>query len=85
MYLLHFEGNEIFSWGTGENGRLGTVSSDQGRGPGGMCLPRPQAIFGSLHLVSDVTCRHWHTMVVAGKHTSKHKMLNQCWFGSGST
>ena len=28
-------------------------------------LPKP--IFGSLHAVIDLACRHWHTIIVAGE------------------
>ncbi|XP_066280526.1 serine/threonine-protein kinase Nek9-like isoform X2 [Branchiostoma lanceolatum] len=62
--------NMIYSWGNGEDGRLG-VTSDRGeKGPKGLhpsSVSRPRPIFGSLHLASDVSCRHWNTIMVVEK------------------
>ncbi|XP_041355037.1 serine/threonine-protein kinase Nek9-like isoform X2 [Gigantopelta aegis] len=62
--------NQIYSFGNGESGRLGAVF-EQGKGPNGQCTARPRAIFGSLHLVASISCRHWNTLLIA------EKILNQ--------
>ena len=59
--------NQIYSWGQSENGRLGTLSRGEGRGPNGSCFALPRTIFGSLHVVSDVSSRYWNTILVAEK------------------
>ncbi|XP_062587241.1 serine/threonine-protein kinase Nek9-like isoform X2 [Saccostrea cucullata] len=63
--------NQVFSWGNGDNGRLGAVFSDKLKGPNNKssCLPRP--IFGSLYSVSNLSSHHWHTIIIA------EKILNQ--------
>ena len=43
------------------------LAKDQGRGPGSQCFALPHTIFGSLHNVSDVSSKHWHTVIVAGE------------------
>ncbi|BFZ01979.1 hypothetical protein BsWGS_05018 [Bradybaena similaris] len=63
--------NHIYSWGNGESGRLGGEFTDQGSGPNGMCTAIPRPIFGSLHVVSCLSCCHWHTLIIA------EKVLNQ--------
>ncbi|XP_012945754.1 serine/threonine-protein kinase Nek9 [Aplysia californica] len=63
--------NQIYSWGNGESGRLGANFTDQGIGPNSMCTAFPRPIFGSMHLVSCMSCRHWNTLIIA------EKVLNQ--------
>ncbi|CAL1543886.1 unnamed protein product, partial [Lymnaea stagnalis] len=63
--------NQIYSWGNGESGRLGGMFTDQGIGPNGMCTALPRPIFGSMHVVSCLSCRHWNTLIIA------EKVLNQ--------
>ncbi|GFS25216.1 serine/threonine-protein kinase Nek9-like [Elysia marginata] len=63
--------NQIYSWGNGESGRLGGTFSDQGTGPNKACTALPRPIFGSMHDVSSVSCRHWNTLIIA------EKVLNQ--------
>lgn len=53
--------NEVFTWGSGENGRLG-ISPGQLGGKLNSAVPRP--IFGSLHKVATLKCRHWHTILL---------------------
>ncbi|XP_070576685.1 serine/threonine-protein kinase Nek9-like [Ptychodera flava] len=59
--------NYIYSFGKTENGRLG-LDIDIGvtnRKKGAICSPRP--IFGALHVVPDLSCCHWHTILVVEK------------------
>ena len=58
--------NKIYTWGLSESGRLGMTTSDKGRGPGSHCFALPRPIFGSLHNVSDLSAKHWHSIIVAG-------------------
>lgn len=53
--------NQVFSWGSGENGRLGISPGVLG-GKSSSAVPRP--IFGSLHKVATLSCRHWHTIIL---------------------
>ena len=53
--------NQVFSWGLGENGRLGINPSFLS---GKSCSAVPKAIFGSLHKVASLKCRHWHTIIL---------------------
>ena len=53
--------NQVFSWGSGENGRLGISPGVLG-GKSSSAVPRP--IFGSLHKVASLSCRHWHTIIL---------------------
>ena len=53
--------NLVFSWGCSKNGRLGlepSIGND-----GNVCLPK--TIFGSLHLVSEMSARHWNSIIIA--------------------
>ncbi|ELT98382.1 hypothetical protein CAPTEDRAFT_123860, partial [Capitella teleta] len=59
--------NLIYSCGFSENGRLGFAAGETGKGPGGNCVSLPRPIFGSLHAVSDLYCRHWNSILVAEK------------------
>ncbi|CAC5374051.1 NEK9 [Mytilus coruscus] len=61
--------NEVYSWGNGENGRLG--AKYDGKGPNSMCTAFPRPVFGSLHDVPNLAARHWHTIIIA------EKVLNQ--------
>lgn len=56
--------NQIFAWGNGGNGRLGMPATDRGFGTD-ICTSWPRPIFGSLHNVSDLSCRGWHTILIA--------------------
>ncbi|XP_013095073.2 serine/threonine-protein kinase Nek9-like isoform X2 [Biomphalaria glabrata] len=63
--------NHVYSWGNGDSGRLGGMFSEQGSGPKAMCTAIPRPIFGSMHVVSCLSCRHWNTLIIA------EKVLNQ--------
>ncbi|XP_048735252.1 serine/threonine-protein kinase Nek9-like isoform X2 [Ostrea edulis] len=63
--------NQVFSWGNGDNGRLGAVFSDQLKGPNNKSTCLPRAIFGSLYSVCNLASHHWHAIVIA------EKILNQ--------
>lgn len=55
--------NQIFSWGNRKNGRLGIdsdVPEDQLNS-----MPFPKPIFGSLHLVSDMSSCYWNSIIIA--------------------
>ncbi|XP_051879694.1 serine/threonine-protein kinase Nek9 isoform X3 [Pristis pectinata] len=56
--------NQIFAWGNGGNGRLGMTVAERGFGSE-ICTSWPRPIFGSLHNVSDLSCRGWHTILIA--------------------
>ena len=59
--------NKIYSWGRGDNGRLGVLTDSLTRAKGGIaCTAVPRPIFGALHVVSGVSCRHWNSLIVAG-------------------
>lgn len=61
--------NQVYSWGRGDNGSLGipmaNIKKTTKDGIPVTSLPKP--IFGSLHAVTDLACRHWHTIIVAGE------------------
>ncbi|XP_033731187.1 serine/threonine-protein kinase Nek9-like, partial [Pecten maximus] len=63
--------SQVYSWGNGANGTLGAEFLDQGKGPNSQSISLPRTIFGSLHLVSNLSARHWHTIAIA------EKVLNQ--------
>ena len=69
--LLHifFSENKVYSWGRGDNGSLGIpVSHMTKKNKDNVpvtSLPKP--IFGSLHTVTSLSCRYWHTIIVAGE------------------
>ena len=54
--------NQLFSWGSGKNGRLGIQLA---AGKSSCSTPKP--IFGSLHKVASLSCRHWSTIILAEK------------------
>ncbi|XP_021346577.1 serine/threonine-protein kinase Nek9-like isoform X2 [Mizuhopecten yessoensis] len=63
--------SQVYSWGNGANGTLGAEFLDQGKGPNSQSISLPRTLFGSLHLVSHLSARHWHTIAIA------EKVLNQ--------
>ena len=65
---VSFSDNQIYSWGRGDNGRLGIFTDTLSRTRGGIpCTAMPRPIFGSLQLVSHLSCVHWNSIIVAGK------------------
>ncbi|XP_042202201.1 serine/threonine-protein kinase Nek9 [Callorhinchus milii] len=56
--------NQIFAWGNGGNGRLGMTATEKGFGSE-ICTSWPRPIFGTLHNVCDLSCRDWHTILIA--------------------
>src|SRR6218665_1226067 len=76
----------IYSWGLAEDGRLGSAPSpDQGRGPNSQCFSFPRPIFGSLHVLSDVACSHWNTIMVAGRPIAAVRLIHSGYFYSASS
>ncbi|KAL9953867.1 hypothetical protein ACROYT_G041340 [Oculina patagonica] len=58
--------NQIYSWGRGDNGRLGVLTDSLVRAKGGIpCTAVPRPIFGALHVLSCVACRNWNSLIVA--------------------
>ena len=59
----------MYSWGLAENGRLGSIHGDKSlrETAAGQCSSIPRTIFGSLHVVSDISSHYWHTILVAEK------------------
>ncbi|XP_028398483.1 serine/threonine-protein kinase Nek9-like isoform X3 [Dendronephthya gigantea] len=61
--------NHVYSWGRGDNGSLGIPVASLGKktkdGIPVTSLPKP--IFGSLHAVTSLACRYWHTIIVADR------------------
>ncbi len=53
--------NLVFSWGCSKNGRLGIETSVGNET--NVCIPKP--LFGSLHLVSEMSARHWNSIIIA--------------------
>ncbi|XP_040268296.1 serine/threonine-protein kinase Nek9 isoform X1 [Bufo bufo] len=58
--------NHIFAWGNGGNGRLAMTPNERPQGPD-ICTSWPRPIFGSLHHVTDLSCRGWHTILIVEK------------------
>ncbi|XP_074654036.1 serine/threonine-protein kinase Nek9-like [Tubulanus polymorphus] len=56
--------SQVYSFGCGDDGRLGMEVRD---GPRSNCIAFPRAIFGALHHVSDISSKHWHTIIIAEK------------------
>ena len=54
--------NHLYSWGSGKNGRLGIQLT-----AGKTTCSTPTPIFGSLHKVASLSCRHWNTIILAEK------------------
>ncbi|CAH1792116.1 unnamed protein product [Owenia fusiformis] len=75
--------NQIYSFGNNENGRLGFALSDQGRGPNGKSFAKPKPIFGSLHFVPDLACKHWNTLIVAEQVLNQKTIRSPNTSGSG--
>ena len=66
MVFHFFSDNQIYSWGRGDNGRLGVLTDSLMRAKGGIpCTAVPRPIFGALHVLSCVACRHWNSLIVA--------------------
>jgi hypothetical protein len=58
--------NHIFSFGNRKDGRLGLESGNIDLETNTLCcLPKP--IFGSLHLVSDMSSKGWNSIIIAEK------------------
>ena len=64
--------NQIFSWGNGEDGRLGLTLSN---GINRCCSPKP--IFGSLHKVVSMAARSWSTIILAERVLSSKVILTK--------
>ena len=54
--------NQLFSWGSAENGRLGFQVA-----AGKKSSSSPKPIFGSLHKVASLSSRYWSTIILAEK------------------
>ena len=68
LWFFSYTDNQIYSWGRGDNGRLGVLTDSLVRAKGGIpCTAVPRPIFGALHVLSCVACRHWNSLIVAGK------------------
>ncbi|XP_072166539.1 serine/threonine-protein kinase Nek9-like [Diadema setosum] len=57
--------NLIFSFGNVDSGRLGHGDELTATVRKKSATPRP--VFGSLHMVSGLSCRHWHTVIIVEK------------------
>lgn len=58
--------NQIYSWGRGDNGRLGVLTDSLMRAKGGIpCTAVPRPIFGALHVLSCIACKHWNSIIIA--------------------
>ncbi|XP_074632365.1 serine/threonine-protein kinase Nek9-like isoform X1 [Acropora palmata] len=58
--------NQIYSWGRGDNGRLGVLTDSLMRAKGGIpCTAVPRPIFGALHILSCIACTHWNSIIIA--------------------
>ena len=66
--LMFLVDNMIYSWGKGDNGRLGLDTLTLSRQKGGVVMvSSPRPIFGALHVVSSLSSRHWNSILVVGK------------------
>ncbi|ESO90141.1 hypothetical protein LOTGIDRAFT_123879, partial [Lottia gigantea] len=63
--------NQIYSWGHGENGKLGAIFKEHGQKSSVKCTALPRPIFGSLHVVPCLSSYHWNNIIIA------EKVLNQ--------
>ncbi|KAK6181203.1 hypothetical protein SNE40_009113 [Patella caerulea] len=63
--------SQLYSWGNGENGKLGAIFKEQGKKTSTKCTSLPRPIFGSLHVVPYLSSHHWNTIIIA------EKVLNQ--------
>ncbi|XP_066935662.1 serine/threonine-protein kinase Nek9-like [Clytia hemisphaerica] len=77
--------SQIFSWGSAKNGRLGIQLA-----AGKSLCSTPKPIFGSLHKVASLSCRHWNTIILAEKlidskliHTKELSMTEEGFGGQG--
>ncbi|XP_038075456.1 serine/threonine-protein kinase Nek9-like [Patiria miniata] len=59
--------NQIYSFGNVDSGRLGIPVDPSLTHRKKMAVPTPKPIFGALHFVSDISCRHWHCIVIVEK------------------
>ncbi|PAA73005.1 hypothetical protein BOX15_Mlig022512g1 [Macrostomum lignano] len=62
--------NHIYSWGRADNGRLGIELQaasllNMNKASASACVSTPRPMFGSLHLVADISSRHWHSLMIA--------------------
>jgi alpha-tubulin suppressor-like RCC1 family protein len=55
----------LYSWGLGDNGQLGAPVP---AGRKTVSLPRP--VFESSYSVQELSCRHWHTIII-GEHINE--------------
>ncbi|XP_030855681.1 serine/threonine-protein kinase Nek9 isoform X2 [Strongylocentrotus purpuratus] len=67
--------NQIFSFGHVDSGRLGHGDDLTGSHKKKQSVSTPKPVFGSLHMVSGLSCRYWHTIIIAEKVVSKPKTL----------
>ncbi|XP_063957945.1 serine/threonine-protein kinase Nek9-like isoform X1 [Lytechinus pictus] len=65
--------NQIFSFGHVDSGRLGHGDDLSGSHKKKQSISTPKPVFGSLHMVSGLSCRYWHTIIIAEKVLSKSK------------
>lgn len=73
--------NQIFSFGHVDSGRLGHGDDLTGSHKKKQSISTPKPVFGSLHMVSGLSCRYWHTIIIAGNNHLEHleywNMFNQ--------
>ncbi|XP_033102475.1 serine/threonine-protein kinase Nek9-like isoform X2 [Anneissia japonica] len=58
--------NHIYSFGNANSGRLG-VNIDGTSTQRNNSIPSPRPIFGTLKVVPDMFCQHWHTIMIVEK------------------
>lgn len=58
----HAVDNTLYSWGLGDGGQLGAPVP---AGRKAISVPRP--VFGSLYSIPELSCRHWHTIMIGGE------------------
>ncbi|XP_072031366.1 serine/threonine-protein kinase Nek9-like isoform X2 [Amphiura filiformis] len=59
--------NQIYSFGHSELGKLGISSEHRSSLKRKAAVPTPRPIFGALHMVSDLCCHNWNTIIVVEK------------------
>lgn len=68
--------NSIYSFGNSDSGRLGLTADITSLQKKKSANPTPRPIFGALHRVSDLSCTHWHTIIIVEKILNSRTIKN---------
>ncbi|XP_052273748.1 serine/threonine-protein kinase Nek9-like isoform X2 [Dreissena polymorpha] len=70
--------NYVYAWGNGDNGRLGFGHVETGVSSTKKAVSIPRPIFGALHIVPNLSARHWHTILIAEKVLNQKTLKSRC-------